>query len=55
MDGIFRILSAILHLGNVTFKADDSGESSHLQNPAQVSIVAQILQVRSTLLARCVA
>ena len=50
MDGIFRILSAILHFGNVAFKADDSGESAHLTNPAQVGVIASILQVDEKLL-----
>jgi hypothetical protein len=46
MDSIWRILSAILHMGNVQFKADDGGESSSVTNPAQVGVIAQILQVR---------
>ncbi len=47
VESIFRTLAAILHIGNVNFRADDSGESSHIVNGASVTIVAQLLEVLS--------
>mmetsp|Transcript_40855 Transcript_40855/g.102867 ORF Transcript_40855/g.102867 Transcript_40855/m.102867 type:complete len:1038 (-) Transcript_40855:173-3286(-) len=46
---IFSVVAAVLHVGNVEFKADPKGNAL-LVNPDQVDLIANILQVPSELL-----
>jgi len=45
MDGVFKIISGILHIGNVSFKAESGGEGSSIVNGATVGIVASLLSI----------
>eukprot|EP00002_Diphylleia_rotans_P017738 TRINITY_DN343_c0_g2_i4.p1 TRINITY_DN343_c0_g2~~TRINITY_DN343_c0_g2_i4.p1 ORF type:complete len:1713 (-),score=401.63 TRINITY_DN343_c0_g2_i4:3715-8853(-) len=50
IDAIFRILSGILHIGNVTFKASADGESCTIENLEAVKIAANVLRTSPELL-----
>ena len=45
VDGIFRILSAILHLGNAKFQADETGDKSSVVNTDSIDAAASLLEV----------
>lgn len=44
MDGLFKLVSAILHLGNVTFAKNGEGSSVASESAESVKIAASLLE-----------
>ena len=50
---IFQLLAAILHLGNVTFVEDSSGDGCVVDNTTALLIASSLLQVCGALIVLC--
>lgn len=46
IQGVFTVVSIVLHLGNIVFVAGGGGEDSAVANPKEVDVIAELMGVR---------